>query len=239
MSDLPIQNPDLFNLFTKRRRAFIACKNCRRRKVKCISSDYHPCRRCTVKGLKCEYYATEEELSSSSPSSLIQEIEIPENPPWASQPITPPSAGLSFSSDESTSPSEPSTSPRFPMPPTSSKYRRRERAPSTPATSDVWRYRAHLSPGTPIPRLSQPIVPRPAYTSSSAHSHHDIPSHSTPNPEYSHSQNQYYMHPTASESYSGYPRDPDSSYTSSGAPPFQQHTSTGVWYRNTSAKFCV
>ncbi|KAK6981603.1 hypothetical protein R3P38DRAFT_3234031 [Favolaschia claudopus] len=229
MSDLPTQDSDLFNLFTKRRRAFIACKNCRRRKVKCISSDYHPCRRCTVKGLKCEYYATGEEQAPSSPSSLVQEIEIPEHPPWASQPITPPSAGLSFSSDESTSPSEPSASPRFPMPPASSKYRRRERAPSTPATSDAWRYRAHLTPGTPIPRLSQPIVPRQAYTSASSHSHHDIPqanSYSTPTPEYSHSQNPYYTNP-----------NPDSRY--GGVAPSQQHASNGMWYHNTSAEFFV
>ncbi|KAJ6578462.1 hypothetical protein B0H19DRAFT_1253701 [Mycena capillaripes] len=50
-------------LFTKRRRAFVACANCRKRKIKCISlsdGDGMPCKRCTAKGLECEYLAVDE-----------------------------------------------------------------------------------------------------------------------------------------------------------------------------------
>ncbi|KAJ7646279.1 hypothetical protein DFH06DRAFT_1332666 [Mycena polygramma] len=50
-------------LFTRRRRAFVACANCRKRKMKCTTvadGNSMPCRRCALKGLKCEYLAVDE-----------------------------------------------------------------------------------------------------------------------------------------------------------------------------------
>ncbi|KAJ7115722.1 hypothetical protein C8R44DRAFT_739471 [Mycena epipterygia] len=41
-----------------RRRVVLACTNCRRRKIRCLTSEdpsKNPCERCVKKGLKCEY----------------------------------------------------------------------------------------------------------------------------------------------------------------------------------------
>ncbi|KAJ7870251.1 hypothetical protein B0H13DRAFT_1896251 [Mycena leptocephala] len=62
MSNLP-PPPTSSTLFMKRRRAFVACANCRKRKIKCATmadGDCRPCTRCAVKGLKCEYVAVDE-----------------------------------------------------------------------------------------------------------------------------------------------------------------------------------
>ncbi|KAJ6555981.1 hypothetical protein B0H19DRAFT_1071119 [Mycena capillaripes] len=49
------------------KRAHIACLNCRRRKMKCISDQYEekPCERCIQKGLQCEYVPVAEEQTQS------------------------------------------------------------------------------------------------------------------------------------------------------------------------------
>ncbi|KAJ7456128.1 hypothetical protein FB451DRAFT_1277046 [Mycena latifolia] len=53
--------------FTQPRRIYIACVNCRARKVKCISpEDGQPCARCTKKRIECEYLAVPEEQARSS-----------------------------------------------------------------------------------------------------------------------------------------------------------------------------
>ncbi|KAJ6488347.1 hypothetical protein DFH09DRAFT_1324411 [Mycena vulgaris] len=59
--------------FTKRRRIYIACVHCRKRKIKCITAPEapeHPCERCARRGLKCEYVAiSEQDPPSPSPTS--------------------------------------------------------------------------------------------------------------------------------------------------------------------------
>ncbi|KAJ7114944.1 hypothetical protein C8R44DRAFT_740282 [Mycena epipterygia] len=53
---LPPIVPPMFTMV--RRRGVIACTNCRRRKIKCLTPDdppKNPCQRCVKKGLKCEY----------------------------------------------------------------------------------------------------------------------------------------------------------------------------------------
>ncbi|KAJ6537278.1 hypothetical protein DFH09DRAFT_1283651 [Mycena vulgaris] len=47
-------------LFTRRRRVYIACSNCRRRKIRCITNEESPempCERCARRGFTCEYRA--------------------------------------------------------------------------------------------------------------------------------------------------------------------------------------
>ncbi|KAJ7718358.1 hypothetical protein DFH07DRAFT_333863 [Mycena maculata] len=56
---------------SKRRRAFVACSNCRKRKIKCVTAsdaDDDPCTRCSQKGLTCEYAAVSENDSASESS---------------------------------------------------------------------------------------------------------------------------------------------------------------------------
>ncbi|KAJ7676652.1 hypothetical protein DFH06DRAFT_1428293 [Mycena polygramma] len=63
--------------FTKRTRIYVACINCRKRKVRCITTDdseEKPCKRCTEKGLSCSYLAVCEERDNP-----------PQNPPPPSQ----------------------------------------------------------------------------------------------------------------------------------------------------------
>ncbi|KAJ6483141.1 hypothetical protein C8R45DRAFT_931771 [Mycena sanguinolenta] len=96
--------------FTRRRRAHIACGNCRRRKIKCVMQsevDYSPCTRCAQKGLKCEYWP-----GPSSDEPLLDSITPPpSNPPsshyldesYSPPPIRPPSAGIREYLDSSTS----------------------------------------------------------------------------------------------------------------------------------------
>ncbi|KAJ7604325.1 hypothetical protein FB45DRAFT_957325 [Roridomyces roridus] len=53
-----------FNPTARRRRAFIACTNCRRRKIKCVTdAETDPCDRCVRKGLGCEYVLVGDEMS--------------------------------------------------------------------------------------------------------------------------------------------------------------------------------
>ncbi|KAF7338996.1 C6 finger domain [Mycena venus] len=89
------------SLFIKRRRAFVACASCRKRKIKCVktsSANYAPCTRCTLKGLKCEFYAVPEHYPSSQPHTTT-EIELAphdsySDPGWTPPPMTCPSAGI-------------------------------------------------------------------------------------------------------------------------------------------------
>ncbi|KAJ7622120.1 hypothetical protein FB45DRAFT_121954 [Roridomyces roridus] len=52
------QSPRESNLHQKRRRIFEACRNCRKRKIRCEAEDDAPdapCTRCKAKNLRCEY----------------------------------------------------------------------------------------------------------------------------------------------------------------------------------------
>jgi len=56
----------------RRRRAQIACRNCRRRKIKCVTNEeppHNPCERCQRKGLVCEYVAVGDPSPPSTPLS--------------------------------------------------------------------------------------------------------------------------------------------------------------------------
>ncbi|KAJ8086513.1 hypothetical protein PM082_005336 [Marasmius tenuissimus] len=50
----------------------MACRNCRKRKIKCVTNEdppHNPCERCTRKGLHCEYVAVGDETPPSSPNA--------------------------------------------------------------------------------------------------------------------------------------------------------------------------
>ncbi|KAK7061643.1 hypothetical protein R3P38DRAFT_3166623 [Favolaschia claudopus] len=67
MADIP---SSLLN--NRRRRAMIACSNCRRRKIKCVTTEEpprKPCQRCTKRGLVCEYVAVEDDEPDTTPES--------------------------------------------------------------------------------------------------------------------------------------------------------------------------
>ncbi|KAJ7767801.1 hypothetical protein B0H16DRAFT_337820 [Mycena metata] len=87
------------NPFMKRRRAYVACAQCRKRKIKCVSVsevDYRPCTRCAAKGLKCEYFAVPEDDNPSQADTPPPEFQAAHHSQqgWNPQPITPPSAGI-------------------------------------------------------------------------------------------------------------------------------------------------
>ncbi|CAK5283026.1 unnamed protein product [Mycena citricolor] len=93
------------SMFSKRRRAYMACTNCRQRKIKCITSsdgDFRPCTRCAKRNLQCEYVAVPEEFgygyqtdsASSGSTNASGQYLAAAGASWAPQAITPPSAGL-------------------------------------------------------------------------------------------------------------------------------------------------
>ncbi|CAK5274995.1 unnamed protein product [Mycena citricolor] len=54
------------SVFSTRRRAYMACTNCRHRKIKCIApadGDFGPCKRCAKRDMACEYVAVPEEMA--------------------------------------------------------------------------------------------------------------------------------------------------------------------------------
>ncbi|KAJ7456150.1 hypothetical protein FB451DRAFT_1183938 [Mycena latifolia] len=56
------------------KRVYIACVHCRRRKVKCITSqESQPCARCIKKGLKCDYLSVPEQQARSASTTHGQE----------------------------------------------------------------------------------------------------------------------------------------------------------------------
>ncbi|KAJ6472367.1 hypothetical protein C8R47DRAFT_1146532 [Mycena vitilis] len=62
----PVVLPPL--LFT-RRRVIIACTNCRKRRIKCLTPEdppLNPCERCLKKGLRCEYVTVSDQRGESA-----------------------------------------------------------------------------------------------------------------------------------------------------------------------------
>ncbi|KAJ7104886.1 hypothetical protein C8R44DRAFT_746146 [Mycena epipterygia] len=57
--------------FNRRRRVYIACLNCRKRKIKCLNEEslQRPCERCIRKGLICEYIPVANEQAQSAGSN--------------------------------------------------------------------------------------------------------------------------------------------------------------------------
>ncbi|KAF8173370.1 hypothetical protein K438DRAFT_2051431 [Mycena galopus ATCC 62051] len=83
----------------KRRRTLMACLSCRKRKIRCITTEKppkNPCARCTKKHLLCEYVPateTEQDEHYSSHSGSPQTPEFPQSelPAISSSPSLPPS----------------------------------------------------------------------------------------------------------------------------------------------------
>ncbi|KAJ6473371.1 hypothetical protein C8R47DRAFT_1324469 [Mycena vitilis] len=104
------QHPDSAPYALKRRRTIMACVNCRKRKIRCITTEQpptNPCARCTKKRIPCEYIAMPEPewYSASSPSPQTPEFpassgDASASPsPWTPPPLPPPpsqSQGPSF-----------------------------------------------------------------------------------------------------------------------------------------------
>ncbi|KAJ6489913.1 hypothetical protein C8R45DRAFT_929209 [Mycena sanguinolenta] len=68
----------------RRTRVYVACQNCRKRKIKCVSDDLQqkPCQRCTHKGLQCEYLLVgEQNISASSNTSNTSHSDFPQLSP--------------------------------------------------------------------------------------------------------------------------------------------------------------
>ncbi|KAJ7129778.1 hypothetical protein C8R44DRAFT_732615 [Mycena epipterygia] len=89
-------------LLNRRRRAMIACTNCRKRKIKCVTSEEpprNPCARCSKRSLTCEYVAVEigEEYSPTpeSPAAPLPPTLYPHSHSYLNHPGAQPPAGYS------------------------------------------------------------------------------------------------------------------------------------------------
>ncbi|KAJ7238136.1 hypothetical protein B0H12DRAFT_1137904 [Mycena haematopus] len=67
----------------KRTRVFLACLNCRKRKIKCLTNDGQetPCDRCVKKGLKCEYSPVADEQERATHGAGYSSSPRPVSPP--------------------------------------------------------------------------------------------------------------------------------------------------------------
>ncbi|KAJ6579300.1 hypothetical protein B0H10DRAFT_915212 [Mycena sp. CBHHK59/15] len=76
-------SPHSKTFVVKQHRTIMACTNCRRRKIRCLTSEQppiNPCARCTKKNFQCEYVAvTHQSLTSSSPSANQSPEILPSN----------------------------------------------------------------------------------------------------------------------------------------------------------------
>ncbi|KAJ7857211.1 hypothetical protein B0H13DRAFT_1902341 [Mycena leptocephala] len=140
----------------KRRRTLMACLNCRKRKMRCITTEQpprNPCARCTKKHLHCEYVsATEQDGYISSPQMPEADFPSPSSSAMSSPSASgtpPPAHPIPSSSRESgvAAPSLPYTGP----PPAN----RRPRAPHLAQAP----YHLH-SPQAPQYLTSVPASPR-------------------------------------------------------------------------------
>ncbi|KAJ7628792.1 hypothetical protein FB45DRAFT_1080049 [Roridomyces roridus] len=75
-------SPYIPSQFEPRTRVYMACVNCRRRRIKCKSGDSgeNPCKRCVKRGLRCEYMSVEEQrqrnIHESTESSFTANPEM-------------------------------------------------------------------------------------------------------------------------------------------------------------------
>ncbi|KAJ7207017.1 hypothetical protein C8J57DRAFT_1484686 [Mycena rebaudengoi] len=138
--------------FVKRRRAYVACTNCRQRKVRCVSLSEvgdEPCNRCSKRGLKCEYIAIPDcqETSSEGDSTTTPEPLSGSNSPDGLSPAP-------YTSVSSSLPMDPSYSRRrsshYANVAESSYYTPSKTPPLRPVSSQS--ASDHLSPG-PYPSL--------------------------------------------------------------------------------------
>ncbi|KAJ7260459.1 hypothetical protein B0H12DRAFT_1275638 [Mycena haematopus] len=102
----------------QRRRTIMACVNCRKRKIRCITTEQppkNPCARCAKKGLPCEYVTAEHDDDSPSQDfgSSAPPEPIPHQRPSSMQPSSGPSmpASNDFSRGFRTAPPLPYTGP--------------------------------------------------------------------------------------------------------------------------------
>ncbi|KAJ7275750.1 hypothetical protein C8J57DRAFT_1589863 [Mycena rebaudengoi] len=168
--------------FVKRRRAYVACTNCRQRKVRCVSPSEvgdEPCNRCSKRGLKCEYIAIPDNQETSSGGDSTT---TPEPLSGSNSPDGPPPAP--YTSVSSTLPMDPSYSRRrsshYANVAEPSYYTPSNTPPLRPVSSQS--ASGHLSPG-PYPSLpyvgplarNVPTHPSHINTSASRYPHQQPP----------------------------------------------------------------
>ncbi|KAJ7818771.1 hypothetical protein B0H14DRAFT_3739519 [Mycena olivaceomarginata] len=102
----------------QRRRTLMACTNCRKRKMRCITTEQpptNPCARCTKKGLPCEYVSVEEDSTPGQSPNLVSSA-LPgsgghSRHPSLQAPARPMSASNDFSRGQGMAPPLPYTGP--------------------------------------------------------------------------------------------------------------------------------
>ncbi|KAJ6599154.1 hypothetical protein DFH09DRAFT_1130278 [Mycena vulgaris] len=87
------------SLLNRRRRAMIACTNCRKRKIKCVTTEEpprHPCARCTKRSLPCEYVAVDEDSPTPESLPLPSGPYYPSSPSYPNYPSSPPGGAYPY-----------------------------------------------------------------------------------------------------------------------------------------------
>ncbi|KAJ6449394.1 hypothetical protein C8R47DRAFT_1230665 [Mycena vitilis] len=148
----------------QRRRTLVACTNCRRRKMRCMTTEQpptNPCARCTKKGLTCEYVAADQDEyspdlpTSSLPQSATSSGHGGSDPTWTNQ-------ASNFSRGLGTAPPLPYTGP--PPPFQRPRYSGAQYPDLSLQGSDQQNPSPqHYSPQTNVPTSTQGYDPRAAH----------------------------------------------------------------------------
>ncbi|KAJ6509904.1 hypothetical protein C8R47DRAFT_771318 [Mycena vitilis] len=110
------------SLNNRRRRAMIACTNCRKRKIKCVTSEEpprNPCARCTKRSLTCEYVAVDDDYATMPSTPEHPGSQLPYTP-YTNAPARYTNPGSGYMPNYATQYS--SWSPPAPSPPANPGY---------------------------------------------------------------------------------------------------------------------
>ncbi|KAJ7663568.1 hypothetical protein B0H17DRAFT_1143977 [Mycena rosella] len=201
--------PTSSKLFTKRRRAYVACTTCRKRKIRCVTvsdADYEPCTRCAQKGLKCEYATVSEyEEDSPTPSPDVHGPSRASGWGGSSHPgITPPSAGIAGYLNPGFAPSRSSNRSPAPRPGATAPYPQPGVVPSYPYRPNAMRsggansdaHFAHPQPPNAVPNLSghsrASSLHRPGHGQPGPQFYNTGPAPYSPGPSGSHDRGSFY-----------------------------------------------
>ncbi|KAF8144558.1 hypothetical protein K438DRAFT_1782748 [Mycena galopus ATCC 62051] len=164
----------------KRTRVYIACMTCRRRKTKCETNHPgNPCKRCSRRGLACEYISIRDELgqlnSARTPAASGYDSSI-------FQPRSPaPEATASYSAVQAPAPTSLQAGHAF----LQSAQWGPTWVDTTTRTTESGSNFAHYPAGQPVhPEYHPNCVPSQGYSRSGYDSSHPLPYSASPEPPY-------------------------------------------------------
>ncbi|KAJ6570866.1 hypothetical protein DFH09DRAFT_1079848 [Mycena vulgaris] len=193
------------------RRTIVACSNCRKGKIRCLTTEQppkNPCARCVKKHLPCEYPEPDYSSSSTSQTSEFPISDLPHAGSGAPTRGTPPMTPPSFAGGRSMAPPLPYTGP-----------------PPVTRTPTGWRYGPPSQHGLTAPAM-HPGFTNPSFPSSGSTNPHGSTQFPGSNQPYG--DPQYYAAVQANAQY-----NPRTAHAPASQPTFML-PSTGAQYQSSA-----